>query len=110
MSLDYSEVCIGAPEEVMERLAQRLGELNLACLNLRTGLTSDPAAEFQMQCQSQPWMVMKLLWVSHSFVQAQAMADLLRAWDGKLFAAQDLSREAGKGRRAASFYAYALVR
>jgi|GEM_PF-7020521 hypothetical protein len=110
MSLDYSEVCIGAPEEVMERLAQRLGELNLACLNLRTGLTNDPAAEFRLQCQGQSWMVMKLLWVTHSFVQAQAMADLLRAWDGKLFAPQELSPRAGKGRRAASFYAFALVR
>ncbi len=110
MSLDYSEVCIGAPEEVMERLAVRLGELNLACLNLRTGLTSNPTAEFRLQSQSQPWMVMKLLWVTHSFVQALAMGDLLRAWDGKLFTPQDLSPPTGQGRRAASFYAYALVR
>ncbi|MCA1906214.1 MAG: hypothetical protein LDL11_06470 [Desulfarculus sp.] len=110
MFLDYSEVCIGAPEEVMERLAARLGELNLACLNLRIGLTSNPAAEFRLQSQSQPWMVMKLLWVTHSFVQAMVMADLLRAWDGKLFAPQALSPQGGHGRRAASFYAYALVR
>lgn len=110
MSLDYSEVCIGAPEEVFARLGVRLGELNLACINLRTGLTSRPAAEFNLQCQSQPWMVMKLLWVTHSFAQALAMQDLLRAWDGKLFAPRELVPEAGPGRRVASFYAYALTR
>lgn len=110
MSLDYSEVCIGAPEEVMERLAVRLGELNLACINLRTGLTSHPAAEFRLQSQSQPWMVMKLLWVTHSFVQALAMQALLRAWDGKLFQPGELIPESGPGRKAASFYAYALTR
>lgn len=110
MSLDYSEVCIGAPEEVMDRLAARLGELNLACINLRTGLTSNPAVEFRLQSQNQPWMVMKLLWVTHSFVQALAMRDLLRAWDGKLFDPRELLPETGPGRGAASFYAYALTR
>lgn len=110
MSIDYSEVMIGAPAEVFDAISRRLGDFNLHCINLRTGLTSDPSATFIRQSLEQPWLVMKLLWVTHSFALAIQMQDLLRAWDAKLFAAQDLVPEAGPGRRAASFYAYALTR
>lgn len=110
MSIDYSEVMIGAPAEVMEVIGRRLGELNLGSANLRTGLTVNPAATFVGQSAGQAWMVMKLLWVTHSFAQALEMQALLRAWDAKLFAVEELVPEAGPGRRAASFHAYALIR
>ncbi len=110
MSIDYSEVMIGAPAEVFAQLGRRLGEFNLNCVNLRTGITSNPPATFLRQSAQQPWMVMKLLWVTHSFAQALQMQSLLRAWDGKLFATEEPLAESGPGRRAPSFYAYALTR
>ena len=110
MSIDYSEVMIGTPAEVFDHIGRRLGQFNLGCVNLRTGLTTNPPATFLRQRALQPWMVMKLLWVTHSFAQAIEMQALLRAWDGKLFASDELAPEAGPGRRAASFYAYALTR
>ncbi|MFH1059994.1 MAG: hypothetical protein V1797_15120 [Pseudomonadota bacterium] len=110
MSIDYSEVMIGAPAEVFDAIGRRLGAFNLHCINLRTGLTSDPTATFARHQAQQPWLVMNLLWVTHSFALAIQMQALLRAWDGKLFAAEELVPESGSGRRAASFYAYALTR
>lgn len=110
MSIDYSEVMIGAPAEAIAPIGRRLGEFNLNCVNLRTGMTTNPPATFMLQSALQPWMVMKLLWITHSFAQAVEMQSLLRAWDGKLFAAEDLLAETGPGRRAPSFYAYALTR
>ncbi len=112
MSIDYSEVCIGPPAEVMGRLGPRLGQLALASLNLRTGLTTDPHQTWRRHLERHPWSVLKLLWITHSFAQACEMAELLLSYDGKLFERRDLltCELSGDDRRASKFYAYALIR
>jgi hypothetical protein len=126
MSLDYSEIMIGEPGEVMERLALRLGELNFSSANLKLGMSDDPCRVWRGQGGEEAWPVMKLLYLTHSPAQARQMADLLRAWDAKLFLRADLGqyldpenppaqpgRQPGRrypGRHAASIYAFALIR
>lgn len=126
MSLDYSEIIIGAPEEVMARLATRLGELNFASANLKTGVSDDPQRVWRGLGGEDSWPLLKLLYLTHSPAQARQMAGLLRAWDAKLFLRESLEEEDAypadpdpaprrkrahrAGRHAASFYAFALIR
>jgi hypothetical protein len=127
MSLDFSEIMIGPPEEVMERLAPRLGELNFASANLKLGVSDDPQQTWRDQGGELAWPLLKLLYLTHSPAQARRMAGLLRAWDAKLFLYVDLEDEEGppplacgragrrggpgrRARQAASFYAFALIR
>lgn len=129
MSLDYGEIAIGAPGEVMERLSRRLGELNFNSANMKLGVTDEPCRAWRGQGGEEAWPVMKVLYLTHSLAQARQMADLLRAWDAKLFlnleweldpdampqlaGGQTARRRRGRrapGRHAASFYAFALIR
>ncbi len=110
MSLDYGEVCIGRPAEVMERLARRLGQLNFASANIRVGVTGDPAAAWARLGRERPWGLMKLLWITHSFAQAREMAGLLRAWDAKVFDSQGPEPDQEPCRRSSSFYAFVVLR
>lgn len=85
MPLDYSEVAIGPPGRVIGELTARLGYLNYSSYNIKVGITSNPADTFRAMTARIPWSVLKLLYVTRSASEAQEMADLLRAWDGKLF-------------------------
>ena len=103
MFLDFSQVIIGAPEAVFPRLSRELGRLNFSATNLKTGLTARPRG---LAGQGENgWRVVRLLWCTHSPALARRMAELLRAWDRKLYLAGE-PLEAGPG----PWWAYALVR
>lgn len=127
MAIDYSEIRIGPPREVIEELLRRLGELNFNSANLKVGVTDKPCQARGEQGGERAWPVMKMLYLTHSPAQAQEMAGLLRAWDAKLFLDLDLDHEDGAlaaggrssgrgrgryvpGRHPAGFYAFALIR
>lgn len=108
MSLDYSEIAIGDPARVIERLTGRIGQLNFSTRNIRVGVTDNPEATFREMGGAGRWAVMKLLYVTRSFGKARQMGELLRAWDGKLFVDDGQDQQAGP--HAATYYAYALIR
>ncbi len=131
MAVDYSEMRIGPPREVFENLAHRLGELNFNSANMKLGVSDSPCQAHGAQGGERVWPVMKMLYLTHSPIQAREMADLLRAWDAKLFldlewdaeeeadglgrggAGAHPRRQRGRhapGRHSASFYAFALIR
>jgi hypothetical protein len=97
MSLDFSEIMIGAPGEVMARLSPRLGELNFASANLKLGVSDDPQRVWRGQGGEEAWPLLKLLYLTHSLAQAREMAGLLRAWDAKLFLREDQDGGLGQG-------------
>lgn len=108
VSLDYSEITIGDPPAVIDRLSERIGQLNFSARNIRLGVTDSPEAAFQRHGGHGSWSVMKLLYVTRSFAKARQMGSLLRAYDAKLFV--DDEQLALMGPQASSYYAYALIR
>ena len=108
MSLDYSEICIGSPNMVIDKMIKRLGQLNFSSRNIRIGITDDPDYTFREMGGHANWALMKLLYVTRSFAKALEMSDLLRSYDGKLFVNDEQAQQAGP--HSSTYYAYALIR
>lgn len=108
MSVDYSEICIGSPDMVIDKLTRRVGQLNFSSRNIRIGITDDPEYTYRELGGPGRWGLMKLLYVTRSFAKALEMSSLLRSYDGKLFVSDDQAHQAGPNSN--TYYAYALIR
>lgn len=108
--LDYSHMRLGKPSEVFDDLCKVLGELNFESFNIKTGISSQPARLMGKLVHEHPWREMKLLWSTDSRDQAAQMADLLHAWDAKLYLEhpEDASKQSSAPKQ--PIYAFAVVR
>ncbi|MCB2225527.1 MAG: hypothetical protein KQH53_02535 [Desulfarculaceae bacterium] len=86
MFLDFSHIAIGDPQAVFPQLTGELGRLNFSMNNLKIGVTARPR---DLSGSGDGWRVMRLMWCTHSPAMARQMASLLRAWDRKLFLADE---------------------
>ena len=109
-SIDYSDICIGEPEMVLERVINLLRRLLTVSANLRVGLTCDPSAALRRENREVDWPLLKLVYATHVPVQAIRLGQMLRAWDAKLYDPQGEREVLDRMHNGQTVYAYIMVR
>jgi hypothetical protein len=108
--IDYSDLRQGRPGEVFEDLARTLGDLNLNSFNIKIGVTSQPGRVWSLMVRERPWSQMKLLWTTACSRHARQMAEMLHAWDAKLYLDGSCPPPEADDPGGSPYYAFAVVR
>ncbi|KIX16087.1 hypothetical protein [Dethiosulfatarculus sandiegensis] len=108
MPLDYTEITIGPPGKVIDRLTRRIGELNFNSKNIRIGITRCPSETFDSLNGKLKWAAMKLVYATSSSSQAVQVGQMLRSWDAKLYVdTKEVTPDLGPNQ---AYYAFVVIR
>ena len=109
-SIDYSDICIGEPEMVLERITMLLGSLLPVSTNLRVGITADPGGTLRSVNHEVDWPLLKLVYATHAPSQAVRLGQMLRAYDAKIYEPQGERDVLSRQNLGQTVYIYIMVR